>query len=148
GRNRYSRALAAAFPELSHRRGPRFHTRKSRRRGDLAPHRGRLCEPTRPSALLRVLFSAGIKAIDQVAKPVWNALVHDFVVHGAQLLAQTGLYISAEFGRFIDPFVACRRRFHPILLSHGLSFVHCFTPQVPRPGRAPVPPWFCAKPLT
>src|SRR5262245_58931083 len=117
-------------------------------RGDLAPQRERLCGPTRPWALLRVLFSARVEAVDQVGKSVRHALVYDLVVHGAQLLSETGLHVSAQLGRFsIDLFCSRRRRFHRILLSHGFSFVHC-SPQIAEAGRPPVSPWFFAKPPT
>src|SRR5262245_65779113 len=95
-------------------------------RGGLAPLQERLCGPTRPWALLRVLFSARIEAIDQIAEPVRNSLVHDLVIHSAQLLAQTRLHVSTQLRGFrIDFFAMRRRRFQRILLSHGLSFVPC-----------------------
>src|SRR4030095_523283 len=147
GRNRCSPMPAGAFPARDRPRDPRCHTTRSRMRGGLAPLQERLCGPTRPWALLRVLFSARIKAIDQVAEPLGNSLVYDLVIHCAQLLTQTRLNVSAQLCWFrIDFFATRRRRFHRILLSRGLSFVHC-SPQLPRPGRAPVSPLVLCKTL-
>src|SRR5262245_52428312 len=118
-------------------------------RGGLAPLQERLCGPTRPWALLRVLFSARIEAIDQVAEPVGNSLVHDLVIHCAQLLTQTRLHVSTQLRRFrIDFFATRRRLFHLILLSHGLSFFHCSPQTAGARAGYRYPPWFCAKPLT
>src|SRR5262249_1671091 len=106
----------------------------------------RLCEPTRPSALLRFLFSAAFQAINQVAEPVRNALVHDFVVHGSELLTEAGLHVSAQLRRFrIEPLATGGRGFHRILLSHGLSFVHFSPQQIRGPGRAPAAPLVLSK---
>jgi len=78
---------------------------------------------------LRVLFSAAIKAINQVVEPIRHTLAHDIVVHGTQLLAEARLDVASKLGRLcIDFFAPGRCRFHRILLSHGLAFIHCSTP--------------------
>src|SRR5262249_8180581 len=115
-------------------------------RGGLAPRREWLCGPTRQLALLPVPFAIAIEATDKLAEPVRNALVHYFVVHGPQLLPEAGLHISTQFRRFrVELFAPSRRSFHRILLSQGLSFVHCLTPNSEALGRAPVAPSVCVK---
>ena len=98
---------------------------------------------------MRVLFSAAFQSINQFTKPVRDSLVHDFVVHGPKLLAETSLHVSAQFGRFRAGLLAPGGGgFHLILLSHGLSFVHCSTPTSRGLGQGPVAPLFCAKHVT
>src|SRR5450830_1533121 len=126
--NRYWRARAASSPAPGRPRGPRSRTARSRRRAGLAPRRERLCVPTRPWALVLILAIA-VETIEQFGKPVRYTLVHHVVVHGAQLLAEPGLYFAPELGRFGVVFpIAGGRGFHWFLLSHGFAFIHCQTP--------------------
>src|SRR5450631_204793 len=90
GTSRYSPARAASSPAPSHRRDPRSRRARSRKRGDLAPRQERLCGPTRPWALVLVLIAIAFETIKQVGETIGHTLVHNVVVHGAQLLAETG----------------------------------------------------------
>src|SRR5260221_6452133 len=143
-RSRYWQAHATTFPAPDRPRDPRSRTARSRMRGGLAPRRERLCGLIRPSPLVRVLFPGSLEPIDKIGKPVGDALIYDVVVHRTQLLAEAGLYISAQLGRFpIGFFFMGCPGFHLFLFFHGLSFFHFSTPPPSQPlSRHRLPPNF------
>src|SRR5476649_1223022 len=148
GTSRYWRARAASSPAPGHRRDPRSRTARSRRRGDWAPRRERLCGPTRPWALMLVLVPIAFETIKQIGKPIWHTLTHHVVVHGAKLLAETGLHLAAKLsGLGTVLLVAGGRGFHWFLLSHGFALVvHRFNPKSLRPDpRRGYPRWRSVK---
>src|SRR6185437_479462 len=129
--NRYSQAPSTGFPAPGRRRDRRSRKARSRRRADLAPRRGRLCGLTRPLPLVPVLAAVVVETIEKVVETVRNALVQDLVVHGAQLLPETGLDVAAQFCRLGSGLLAGGGGFHRVLLSHGLTLVHWLSPQPP-----------------
>src|SRR6476619_3374095 len=115
--NRYWRARAEAFPAPGRPPGPRSRIARSQMRGDWAPQRERLCGLTRPLPSVLVLASISIQPVKQIAEPVRNALVHHIVVHGAQLLSETSLYVTAQLALLgVGVLVAGGCAFHRFLL--------------------------------
>src|SRR5579875_334721 len=102
GTTRYWRAPAAGFPGPGRRLGRRSRTARWQRRGGWAPRQARLSGLTRPWALrLPVLVFFGVDAVDEFGEPFRYALVHHLVVHGAELLSETGLHLARQLGRFV-----------------------------------------------
>jgi hypothetical protein len=42
-----------------------------------------------------VLIPIAFETIEQIGKPIWDALIDHVVVHGAQLLPEAGLHVPA-----------------------------------------------------